>query len=129
MEMADWQRVGLTRGERVARRGGLALGAVPVRAAVIGDAAVAARLGYCDGAAERRGAAGLDGRHHLQLGEADMPGMGCPPGRPSRTEDVGDLQRRSHRLAQASGLSPAINSFRCSSGLVTERIVFVATRA
>src|SRR6266851_5056025 len=103
MEIADRQQVGLTCGQPLARRGGLALGAVPVPAAVIGDAAVAALFASLDVSAERRGAAGLDGRHDLQLGEADMPGMGYPPGRPSRTEDVGDLQRRPHRRLRRPG--------------------------
>ena len=73
------------------------------KAAVIGDAAVAALLASFDVSAECRRAAGLDGRHHLELGEADMSGVGCPPGRPSRTEDVGDLQGRSHRRVRRPG--------------------------
>ena len=31
--------------------------------------------------AKRFGSAGLDGRHHLELAEADMPGIGLPPRR------------------------------------------------
>src|SRR5437879_13397933 len=44
-------------------------------------------------AAERRGAAALDRRHHLQLIEADVTGMGRTPRRPVVAEDVRDLQR------------------------------------
>jgi hypothetical protein len=33
-------------------------------------------------AAERRGPAGLDRRHRLQLGEAHVPGVGLAPRRP-----------------------------------------------
>jgi hypothetical protein len=33
-----------------------------------------------DMAAERRGAAALDGAHHLELAEAQMTGMGSTPG-------------------------------------------------
>ena len=44
--------------------------------------------------AERLGPAGLDRRHHLELGEADMPGIGPPPRGAIRTEDVSDLQPR-----------------------------------
>ena len=39
-------------------------------------------------------AAGLDGRHHLELGQADMAGIGPPPRRPISSEDVSDLQLR-----------------------------------
>jgi hypothetical protein len=35
-----------------------------------------------DMAAERHRAAALDGRHHDQLVEADVPGIGYPPGQP-----------------------------------------------
>ena len=44
--------------------------------------------------AERLGPAGLDRRHHPELGEADMPGIGPPPRRAVRAEDVSDLQLR-----------------------------------
>jgi hypothetical protein len=47
-----------------------------------------------DMAAERHRAAALDGRHHLQLVEADVPGIGAPPCRPVAAEDIRDLQRR-----------------------------------
>ena len=108
MEIADRQQVVLTCGQPLARRDSLALRAVPVPAAVIGDAAVAAILASLDVSAECRGAARLDGRHHLQLGQADMPGMCRPPDRPGRTEDVGDLQWRSHRLlSRPSSLPPS----------------------
>ena len=80
VEVADRQQVGLALGEPVRRRRALALGAVPVAAAVVGDAAVAAVLAGLDVAAERRGAAGLDRRHDLELAEAQVPGMGRAPG-------------------------------------------------
>jgi hypothetical protein len=34
----------------------------------------------------------LDRRHHLELDEAQMPGMGGPVGRAGGAEDVGDLK-------------------------------------
>ena len=43
-------------------------------------------------AAERRGATALDGRHHLQLVEAEVSGIGRPPRRPVIAEDIRDLQ-------------------------------------
>jgi predicted amidohydrolase YtcJ len=65
---------------------------MPVAAAVVGDAAVAAVLTALDVAAEGGGAAGLDRRHHLELMEAQVPSMGGPVGGPGSTEDVGDLE-------------------------------------
>jgi hypothetical protein len=43
-------------------------------------------------AAERRRAAALDRRHHLQLVEADVTGIGGTPGRSVIAEDSRDLQ-------------------------------------
>jgi hypothetical protein len=42
--------------------------------------------------AERGGAAALDGRHHLHLVEADVPGIGTTPRRSVVAEDIRDLQ-------------------------------------
>ncbi|ASY59356.1 hypothetical protein SS05631_b52640 (plasmid) [Sinorhizobium sp. CCBAU 05631] len=42
--------------------------------------------------AERLGSAGFDRRHDLELGQADMPGIGSPPRRTIGSEDVSDLQ-------------------------------------
>jgi len=97
VEIADRQQVGLALGEPFARRGALALGAVPIAATIVGDAAVAAVQAAFDVAAERGGAAGLDGRHRLELGETDMTGLRRAPGRPMSPEDVGNLQRGPHR--------------------------------
>jgi len=46
------------------------------KAGVVGDPAVAAILAALDMAAEGGRAALLDGRHSLELAEADMPGIG-----------------------------------------------------
>ena len=43
--------------------------------------------------AERRSTAALDRRHHLQLVEADVTGVGRTPRRPVAAEDIRDLQR------------------------------------
>jgi hypothetical protein len=104
MEVPNRQQVGLARGEPFARRRSLALGAVPVPAAVVGDAGVAAVLAALDVSAQRGGATGLDGRHHLELGEVDVPGVHRPPGRSMPAEDVGDFQRGSHGRLQPPGL-------------------------
>ena len=75
VEVADRQKIVLARGKPVPCRRALALGAMPVAAAVIGDAAVAAVLARLDVAAEGGGygrsgsptspssGRGSDGRH------------------------------------------------------------------
>jgi hypothetical protein len=50
-------------------------------------------LAALDVAAERRRAAALDGRHHLQLVEADVADIGSTPCRTVAAEDIRDLQR------------------------------------
>ena len=55
------------------------------------DHASAAVLADLDMPAKRRVTAVLDGRHDLELGEAQVSRIGGPIGRPGRTEDVGDL--------------------------------------
>ena len=71
-----------------------------------------------DVAAEGGGAAALDGRHDLQLGEAQMAGLSVPPGSPVGAEDIRDLQTLARHDAadQLVGGSPGL---RCSSGLWT----------
>ena len=90
--VGDRQEFGLAVGEPLARRRALTLRAVAVAAGVVGDAFVRAVLAALDVAAERCGATGLDRRHHLQLGEAHVTGVGLAPSRPVSAKDVGDLQ-------------------------------------
>jgi len=45
-----------------------------------------------DVTAQRSGATVLDRRHHLELDEVQVPGMGGPVAGTSSTEDVGDLE-------------------------------------
>src|SRR5713226_8070708 len=103
-----------------------------VAARVIGDLRVGAVLVLAarDMAAEGCRAAVLDRRHHLQLAEADMAGIGPAPCRAVAAEDVRDLQRwtRHQEPRQAGGSAPLSSSAICSSGLITSRIVLVATR-
>jgi hypothetical protein len=92
---------------------------------------VAALLAALDMAAEGGRTAALDGRHHLELAEAHMPGIGLAPGDAMAMKDVGDLQSRAahRRRARAPGLGlPAGSGASRSSGLVTLRIVVLATR-
>ena len=62
------------------------------KAGVIGDDGVGTVLAALDMAAERRRAATLDRRHHLQLVEADVTGIGSTPRRSVFAEDIRDLQ-------------------------------------
>jgi hypothetical protein len=68
---------------------------MPVAAAIVGNGGVAAGLVLAtrDMPAESRGAAALDGAHHLQLVEADVTAIGLAPSRPVVAEDIRDLQR------------------------------------
>ena len=68
---------------------------------------MAAVLAGLDVTAQRGGTAVLDRRHDLELGEAQVPGMGGPVGWPGDAEDIGDLERGG-ATAQPSGrdLSP-----------------------
>ena len=63
-----------------------------ITARFVGDLLVRAVFTPGDMAAERRRAAALDGTHHLQLSEADMAGIGCPPGSTVDAEDIRNLQ-------------------------------------
>src|SRR5271166_3031974 len=73
-----------------------ALRAMPVAAGVVGNLGVAAVLvlAACDMPSERCRAAALDRRHHLELAEADMAGIGLPPCRSVDAKNIRDLQRR-----------------------------------
>lgn len=99
MEVADRQEVSLPLGKPGARGGSLAFGAVPVAAAVVGNAPVPAVFAGLDMSPQCSGAAMLDPRHHLGLGEAQMSGMGGPVGSAGSTDDVGDLKRGGHASA------------------------------
>ena len=87
------QQIGLASRQPFLRHSPLALRAMPVAARVVRNLAVRALLAARDMPAECRRAAALDRRHHLQLAEADMAGMGPAPCRAVAAEDVRDLQR------------------------------------
>ena len=67
---------------------------MPVAAGIVGDEGVRAILATQDMPAERRRAAALDRRHHLELFEAHMAGIGLTPCRTMRAEDIRELERR-----------------------------------
>jgi hypothetical protein len=61
---------------------------------VVGDRGVCTVLAACDMPTESRGAAVLDGAHHLQLAEAHVASVGIAPGGSVVAEDVRDLESR-----------------------------------
>ena len=91
--------IGLALGEPRAGGRPLALRAVPIAAAVVGDALVAAVRAGLDMTAKGRGAAVLDRRHDLELLQAQVPGLGGTVGGTGGPQDVGDLERGAHRLS------------------------------
>ena len=95
VKVADGQQLRLTLGEPFLGGSALALGAVPVAAAIVDDDHVGALvvLAARHMAAERRRAAVLDRTHDLHLAEAHMAGIGFAPRRPVVAEDIRDLQR------------------------------------
>ena len=62
-----------------------------------------AGLAAFDMTAQRRRSAALDRRHHLQLAEAHMAGVGGTPSRPVMTEDVRHLDRRPRQRPRLAG--------------------------
>lgn len=126
MVIGDRQQLSLARREPIGRRSPLALRAMAVAAGVVGEAGMGAVLASLDMAAERRGTAGLNGRHNAELRRAHMPGTRRTPRLAVAAEDIRHLQHRTRHWAQPGGDAP---SFRCSSGLWTLRIVLMATRA
>ena len=64
---------------------------------------VGALLAARDMAAERRRAAALDRRHHLELAEAHMAGIGLAPCRSMAAEDIRDLQAWTRHARRALG--------------------------
>jgi len=92
VEIADRQQIGLAGRQPIRRRRALTFWAMAVAARVVSDAAVAAVLAALDMPAERSRAALLDCRHHLELIQAHMPGIGSAPVGSMATEDVCDLQ-------------------------------------
>jgi hypothetical protein len=99
------QQLGFARGEPFLRSGALALRAVPVAAGVVGDRRIGAVLTARDMAAKRCRAATLDCRHHLQLLEAEMAGMGVTPCYAMAAEDIRNLQSRARhaRVSRVAG--------------------------
>src|ERR1700674_4183013 len=69
VKIRDRQELGFARRKPCRRSRPLAFGAVPVAAAIVGDAGVCTVLTALDMTAERRSATILDGRHNTSLGQ------------------------------------------------------------
>jgi hypothetical protein len=103
------QQIGLPGFEPTLGSTALALRAVPVAARVGRDLIGAAAPAAQDMATQRRAAALLYGRHHLELAQAQVAALRGTPGGSMNTEDVGNLQgglRHNTSLKTAAG-SPA----------------------
>jgi hypothetical protein len=86
------KQLGFARRHPCARDRALALGTVPVAAAVVGDDRMGAVLAARHMPAKGGRAAVLDGAHHLELLEADAAVVGMTPSGPVAAEDVRDVQ-------------------------------------
>ena len=125
------QKCGLAVRQPLSRSRSLALRAMPVAAGVVTDDGVAAILASRNMAAKLRRAAGFDSGHRFQLAEAQMPGVGLAPGGAVAAEDIRNLKRGTRHGPGGSDFgSSFFFSIRLSrsSGLITLRIVLVATR-
>ena len=101
----------------------LALWAMTVATGVVGDLLVGALGTAQHMAAKRRAAAGLDRRHHLELGQAEMTLSGLTEACSLDPKDVSDFQAGTgHASAHGVGSKP-------SNGLVTSRSILEATWA
>jgi hypothetical protein len=104
----DGQQIGLPGFQPALRGLGLALRAVPVAAGVVADLLVTAGIAAQCMSSQRRGAALFDGRHDLELTEAQVSCLLLAPRRTVGAEDVGDLQGRPpHGGTTRSSVSPA----------------------
>jgi len=114
----------------LARCRALALRAVPVAAAVVGDRGVGAVLAARDVSAQSRRAAVLDGAHHLELEQADVTAVGMTPRGPVVAEDIRDLQSWTGHVGRYAGGSSfffGTSGVSLSSGLMTSRMMLAAT--
>ena len=100
VEVADGQQVGFARFQPCPGRRALALGAMPVAAAIECHAPVATVGAGLDMPAQRGCAAQFNRRHDFQLMQGQVPGMGSSVGGSCFAEDVGDLKRWSHRISR-----------------------------
>src|SRR2546423_1631339 len=115
VEVGYRQELGLALGEPSSCSRTLTLRAVPVATAIVGNSRVGTVLAARNMAAEGCRAAALDRRHHLQLTEAHMAGVGLTPRQSMAAEDIRDLQCRARHPRQPGGRISLRLSAMCSS--------------
>src|SRR4051794_29409426 len=110
VEIGRLQQLGLACFHPLTRLAALALRAVPITAAIVGDGRVPARgvLAARNVPAEVRRAAGLDRAHHLELGVREVALHGATPCRAVVAEDIRDLQRRTGHLSRSTRPAPSL---------------------
>jgi len=103
----DRQQVGLSGFKPTLRGTRLTLRAVPIAAGVVADLLMVAGIAAQCVSPQCRRTALFDGRHSLELTEAQVSGLLLAPCRTVGAEDVGDLQGRPpHGGATRSSASP-----------------------
>src|SRR5690606_33800420 len=107
MEVADRQEIGLLGLQPCACRRALAPWTVPVATGVVGDPLMPAVGTGFDVTAQSSSATGLDRRHHLELAEAQVYGMGGAIGRAGRAKDIGNLDSGAHWLRRVEACPPS----------------------
>jgi hypothetical protein len=103
----DRQQITLAGFEPTLRRTALALRTMAVTARVVGDLVGTATFAPQDMTTERRAAALFDGRHDLELTQAQVAALTLAPGRAVDAEDVGDLQGGVRHSPMGASGSPA----------------------
>ena len=93
MEVLHRQQVGLPTLKPAISGRCLALRAMSVATRVVGDLDLCALLTAQHVSTERRAAASLDGRHHLELKAIEVSRPGLTPSRAAGAEDIRNLQR------------------------------------
>ena len=76
MEIGQWQQISLTRGKPCIAGTALALGAMPVAAAIVGNTAVRAIPATLDMPAKCSSPAECNGRHHAAFDASEMTVIG-----------------------------------------------------
>ena len=118
MEVRHRQEFGFARRHPGLSGRPLALRAVPVATRVIGDARVGAVLAALNMAAQRGGAADLDGGHDAPLGEAQMRPIDGTPDGAVAAEDIRHFELRTRHGRRVSPVrSPPGSGVRAGSGL------------
>ena len=96
------QQISLTRLKPAPRGTGLALRTVAIAARVVGDLNLRAAFAAQDMSAERRTTALLDGRHDLELSQAQVRALSLAPSGPMPAEDVGNFKGEAPHAERAT---------------------------